>query len=159
MAIDLKKLSRFLVKAKIGAYAGEGKEIKPERAGFKELEFKAGEWYYRDSYSGFFYAPGQEIVRIKGRPVWAMAYSGGMREKYHGDYDFAKQTFGFLKEALKRVKASAPFRGPKLLKIGDFKYENKIFGDIKDFRGEERIIYKGKEVFKQYYQGGLIVGK
>jgi len=157
--INLDELAKFLVKAKTQTYAGDGKEVPAQRPGFKELEFIEGDWEYRDSYSGFFFAPGQEVVRYKVKPVWAMAYSGGMNEKYHGDVDFAKKTFGFLKEALKQVHESRPFRGPEYFEQGDFEYIDKSMGDIRSFKGIERILYKGEEVFRQDYIGGLILSK
>jgi len=68
MKIDLKKLGKFLVKAKKETYASlKSKEVAPERAGHKELEFQKGEFYYRDSYTGFFQAPGMEEVRLGGK--------------------------------------------------------------------------------------------
>ena len=88
-----------------------------------------------------------------------MAYSGGMLSKYWGDVAFAKETFGFLKEALKLVKVSAPYRGPKKLKKGDFEYASSVKGSIASFVGKEKILFKGKKVFEQDYIGGLIVLK
>jgi len=157
MEINLKELSQFLVKAKIQTYAGDGKKISPQRSGFKEIEFSNGDWYYRDSYCGFYSAPGQEVVRYKGKPIWMMSYSGGMKKKYHGNFEFAKQTYDFLKEALKRVDESKPFRGPDNFKKGDYEYISKVEGDVKSFVGTEKIFYKGEEVFRQNYIGGLIV--
>lgn len=156
--LDLKELSKFLVKAKIQSYAGDGKEVQPQRPGFNELEFSDGDWDYRDSYSGFYSAPGQEIVRYKGKPIWSMAYSGGMKQKYHGNFNFAKQTFGFLKKALELVEESKPFRGSENFQEGDYKYVNEVKGDIRNFKGTEKIFYKDEEVFRQDYIGGLIVG-
>ncbi len=69
MRIDLTELKKFLVEAKKHTYAGGGKETTPQRPGFIELEFSKGSWYYRDSYCGFFQAPGQEVVRFNGKPV------------------------------------------------------------------------------------------
>ena len=159
MSINLKALAKFLIEAKTKGGYGFGKEIKPWRKGFKELEYRKGNFYYRDSYSGHFFAPGQEVVYYKNKPVWAMAYSGGMNFKYHGNAKFALEVFGFLRKALAKMPLSKPFRGPAKLKIGDFVYTSKLAGNIKDFSGIEKINYKGKEVFKQYYIGGLIVHK
>jgi len=159
MKIDLTALSKFLVKAKINTYASDRKEIEPQRPDFKELEFKEGDLEYRDSYSGFYFAPGQEIVRFKGNPVWSMAYSGGMNLKFHDDFDFAKQTFTFLKEVLKHGEESRPFRGPKNFKRGDYEYIDNSEGDVTSFKGTEKILYKGEEVFRQDYIGGIIVQK
>ena len=159
MAIDLKELAKFLVRAKIQTYAGDGKEITAQRPEFKELEFKEGDWEYRDSYSGFYFAPGQEIVRFKGKPVWNMSYNGGMLIKYHGDFVFAKKVYAVLKEALKLVKELRPFRGPNKLIKGDFEYVDNSEGDVTSFKGTEKIFYKGEEVYKQDYIGGLIIQK
>jgi len=98
--INLDELTKFLVEAKTRTYANvNAKETKPERPSFKELEYKKGKYEYRDSYCGFFFAPGQEIVRYNKEPIWAMAYSGGMIKEHHGDVAFAKEVFGFLKKA------------------------------------------------------------
>lgn len=160
MKINLRELATMLVKAKLSTYASEtSKEITPQRPDFKELEYEDGDWNYRDSYSGFFYAPGQEIMRYKNVPIWAMSYGGGMLPKHHGDVAFAKQTFSFLKKALSKVDESRPFRGPVSLIEGDWEYRSSNEGDIKDFSGVEHILYKGEVVFKQYFIGGLIIPK
>jgi len=159
MEVDKKKLAEFLVRAKTATYAGNGKEIAPERPGFKELEFSEGEWNYRDSYSGFFAAPGQEVVRLNGIPIWTMAYSGGVKPEHVGNKDFVKMIFDFLKKVLKRVEVSRPFRGPKHFKEGDFEYFDKSEGDITRFNGQEKITFKGKEVFSQDYIGCIIIHK
>ena len=159
MKINIDELVEFIILAKKEAYAGDGKELDPQRPGFKELDFRQEDLYYRDSYSGFFFAQGQEVVYHKGKPIWAMAYSGGMRREYHGDIPFAKTVFGFLKQALLKVEKSRPFRGPTRLEEGDLLYVDESDGDVKEFRGREKIFYKGKEVFRQDYIGGLIIGK
>jgi len=156
--LNLEELAKFLVKAKVQTYAGDGKEIKPQRPGFKELEYKEGDWDYRDSYSGFFMAPGQEIVRFRNKPVWAMAYSGGMIKDYK-KLLLAKRTFSFLKEALALVPLNAPFRGPKKLTKKNWKYINSIKGDLTDFKGNEKIYHNNKLIFEQNYIGGLIINK
>jgi len=119
--INNKQLAKFLVKAKKGTYASiNNMKIKPEKPLHDELEFSDGEFYYRDSYAGFFQAPGMEEVRLgkEGKTIWTMAYSGGMLKEYQKDIEFAKQTFGFLKKALSAIKESAPFIGPEELKDG-----------------------------------------
>ena len=157
--MNLLELAKFLVKAKKKTYAGEGEEISPQRPRFKELEYKEGDWYYRDSYSGFYQAPGQEVVYFQDEPVWAMAYSGGMRKEFYENKALAEKTFNFLKECLSRVEEKEPFRGPRKYSEGDFSYEMELEGDINDFSGEERIYHQGKEVFHQYFIGGTIIQK
>ncbi|MDD3159840.1 MAG: DUF5680 domain-containing protein [Candidatus ainarchaeum sp.] len=158
--INLKKLANFIVQAKKNTYASTNiKEIKSERSGFKELEYRKNNFYYRDSYSGFFNAPGQEIVRIDNHPVWAMAYSGGMIEKLHENTEFALQTFNFLKKCLLKISIDKPYRGPDIFKEKEWKYTNKLTGNIKNFSGLEKIYYNDKLVFRQNYIGGLIINK
>jgi hypothetical protein len=159
MEFTLEQLAKFLVKAKKQTYAGEGEEIPPQRPGFKELEFIEGDFEYRDSYVGFYRAPGQEIVRFKGKPVWSMAYDGGMKKKYHGKLEFTTQTFTFLKKSLYQVEELKPFRGPGYLKEGGYEYISEVEGDIINFKGKEKILYRGEEVFTQDYIGGLIMPK
>jgi hypothetical protein len=154
--MHLEELAKFLVKAKRNAWAGNGKEIKPQRPGFKELEFREGDWYYRDSYAGFFWAPGQEVVWYQNTPVWAMAYNGGM---IGNNLDLAVQTFAFLKEALKRVNVKMPFRGPAAYSQEDYEYYANVVGDIRNFKGHEDVFHRGCLEFEQDYIGGLIVPK
>lgn len=162
--INLKELSKFLVRAKKATYAGEGREVAPERPGFKELEYKEGIWSYRDSYTGFYSAPGQEIVRLNDKPVWAMAYSGGMMPGFSDDLNLAKETFSFLKDMLKEVEEWAPFRGSvgfRSVSEGKWIYENELprGADIRDFIGREKIRYHNNLVFAQDYIGGIIRSK
>ncbi len=159
--IDLEELAKFLVKAKKNAYAGSGKEITSQRPGFKELEFSQGEWNYRDSYCGFFCAPGQEIVRFQDIPVWAMSYDGGVSKIVRTDNtDYAKRIFSFLKKALSKVTEANPFRGPEVFEEENFCYINDVEdGNITRFKGVEHILEKDIEVFRQNYIGGLIISK
>lgn len=160
--INLNELARFLVKAKRNTYASlTSKEIKSERPNHKELEFEDEDFYYRDSYVGFFQAQGMEEVRQKkkGKVIWTMAYSGGMLQKFHGNLDLAKATFNFLKEALSLVNEKIPYRGPRKLKKGNWEYSNLVKGNIRRFSGNEKIFFKRKEVFSQEYIGGLVVEK
>lgn len=156
---DLADLAGFLVRAKKGAWASEGGKVEPQRPDFKEHRFTEGDWDYLDSYTGYFCAPGQEIVRFHGQPVWSMAYDGGMKEGLLGNAELAKETFDFLKGALARVDESMPFRGPPRFNEGVWIYENHAPGNIKRFTGSEFIFHDEEEVFSQNYIGGLIVPK
>ncbi len=160
MSIDIEQLRRFLVKAKKATYAsGEG-ELSPDqtqRPGFKEYAFEEGGWEYRDSYSGYFKAPGQEVVSFEGKPVWQMSYGGaGQEEEF---YDISKETFSFLKKCLSEIPTDKPFRGPEKIKDGDWEYTNRVEGTIEDFSGYEEIRHRGIKVFSQNYFGGLIIHK
>jgi hypothetical protein len=157
---EIKTLAKFLVKAKLSTYAsGKARKLKPQRPGFEEFQFSQKEWSYRDSYAGHYAATGQEVVRFKNRPVWSMSYSGGMAKEFHGSAEFTEQTFKFLREALSQVTEAKPFRGPEHFIRGEFGYINHAYGSMASFNGIEVITHKGREVFRQYYIGGLVVGK
>lgn len=161
--VNLKILAEFLVRAKKETYAGNGSEVEPERPGFKELEYKEGIWTYRDSYTGYSCAPGQEVVRINGQdvPIWTMAYSGGMEPIHLGDWRITKDTFSFLKDMLSRVDISAPYRGPVGKTSGEdgWSYTNRVVGNIIRFNGREEIRKDSELIFSQEYIGGLVIPK
>lgn len=165
----LEKLAKFLVAAKKNTYASERSiEIPPERPLHKELEYFDGEFYYRDSYIGFFQALGMEEVRLQNREgptIWTMAYSGGMLPEFQDDIEYAKRVFNnCLKPALKLVSQEFPFRGPSFYRSesdSNLIYIHKIKGDIRRFKLDETIfdISKSAEVFSQDCIGGLVVRK
>jgi len=164
MQIDLNELARFLVTAKRRTYAGDGKELtNPQRPDFKELVFEDGLWNYRDSYTGYFMAPGQEVVRFDEKPVWVMSYWGGMLHEFSGDRVLARETFDFLKKALRGVSLDAPFRGPRNFTLENFRYSSSYEGDITDFNGAESIMkdmeFGARTVFRQKFGGGLVIPK
>jgi len=160
MQIDYEELKKFLYDANANGYASaDTHEITPQRPGFDELEYRSGDWYFRDSYVGSYFAPGQEFAYFKGKPAWAMAYAGGMKFQYHGQPDLAKETFVFLKKALKAMDPENPYRGPAEFSEGEMRYVSTLSGDIKDFIGNEKI-YKDEElVFEQNFIGGIVVDK
>lgn len=158
MKIDINKLNKFLFDANKNGYAGGGNEFSlAQRPGFDEIEYKKGDWLFHDSYSGHYFAPGQEIVYFKNNPVWAMAYAGGMKFAYHGKKEFTHDTFIFLKKALMAMDPKKPFRGPEKFAEVDWKYISKVKGETKDFSGNEKIYHQNKLVFEQNFIGGVIV--
>lgn len=159
MEIPIDKLTSFLQKASLATYAGDGPEIRPEREGFKELEYKENYWSYRDSYTGYFRSFGHEIVRYAGKPVWNQLYGGGMIEEFLNDHNLAKKTFSFLKKALSQKQNPFQPRGPDLLEDGDWRYANTLQGGIGLFSGHEEIFFQGRKVFFHNYFGGLIQNK
>ena len=154
----LKELAGFIVEANCNTYAADGGEVTPERKGYKELEYSRGLWRLRDSYTGYFRAPGMTTVYFKEKPSWTMAYGGtGQLEGHEG---IVKPTFTFLKKALMKLSLDMPFRGPAEYIEEDWKYTfNLIRGDITDFIGEEEILKSREKVFAQTVIGGIIIPK
>ncbi|HUT95999.1 MAG TPA: DUF5680 domain-containing protein [Candidatus Paceibacterota bacterium] len=154
--MNIKQLSKFLVKAKINTYtsSGEGGEkVLPD--GSKEFEFTEGEFKYRDRYFGLNFFVGEEIIWKSGKTVWGMNYYG----KIVSQTVSPRQIYQFLQETLKRIPENKPFRGPYRFKKDNFKYFNKTKGTVEKFEGEEMIFHKGKSVYKLIYHGGIIKEK
>jgi len=163
MITILEKLNEFLGKAALATYAGGGVGLDPERAekGMTELEYgkKGDEWYYKDSYTGFFQSRGREAIWYNGKPFWAQVYGGGMKTKFHNDVKFTYKTFDFLKKALssgEKIKSFQP-RGPNNFANQDWEYICSWKGDIRKFTGKEKILYKEEAVFAYDFSGGLFI--
>jgi len=147
------KLSEFLVKAKINTYASEGRGNKKIlKDGSKQVVYEKEGFRYRDRYFGYNPFVGEEIVWKDGKSIWAMNYYGKITSKAMA----ARQVYGFLKKALRQVKEKCPFRGPARLKHSDLEYLNEYEGDIESFRGTERILYRGQEIYILFYHGGTV---
>jgi len=155
----LEELADFIVEANGNTWAADGNEIAAERKGYKELEYQRGEWRLRDSYTGYFRAPGMTTVYFKEKPSWSMAYAG--TGQLEGFENIAPQTFTFLKNALKHVSPHLPFRGPPHYSEDDWRYTFRLLsGDITNFLGEEEIRdTEGIILFTQTVMGGLVLAK
>lgn len=68
----------------------------------------------------------------------------------------SNEVYGFLRKAMGLVEEHRPFRGASNFKEGDFEYNDKSQGDITRFRGTEAIFFKGKEVYRLEYHGGVL---
>ena len=149
------QLFEFIDRAGKATYAGGGQESeKPERPDFKELEYVEGEWSYRDSYAGYYRSRGMEIIRFKGKPVWASMYGGGM---INDKEELADLTFNFLKKAMSTDEENfLSFRGPRELEDGEWRYKYDQDGDVFEFSGYEEIYYQGELVFFHRIIGGVI---
>ena len=75
------KLLNFIAKAHKNTYAAP-KEIKakykvePLLPGHKDYDFVDGDFRYHDSYAGWKWPPGKEIIFYKDKPIWCMSYQG-----------------------------------------------------------------------------------
>ncbi len=143
------RLGAFLLKASTKGYATGESVIKKSADGSYYTQYFAGEFRLHDSWFGGEPFGGREVVFFKGKPHWIMVY-------YGLDSGKAKGLIGFLKLALARPPKELPVRGPKQLKNGDFRYINTWKGNLQNFKGEEKIFYKNKEVYRAMYLGGLV---
>lgn len=152
----LSELRGFIVEANRNTWAADAGEVEPQRPGYKELEYKNGLWLLRDSYTGYFRAPGMTTVYYKDTPAWNMQYGGhGMTEGYE---DRAKPTYQFLRAALMQVPPELPLRGAEHYEEGDFIYKFKLLdGDITDCLWREEITEGGVMTFTQTGLAGVII--
>ena len=149
-------LKEFIIKAKKDTYAS-GKKSHKLPNGSERFTFEEGDWKYQDTYFAFdnefkgtFF--GTEIAWSKGRMCWNMNYYGQVNSPEIG----TPQIYAFLRKAMSAVSKDRPFRGPATLKENDFEYRDESEGDLNQFRGTERILHKGKEVYRLEYHGGKI---
>ena len=154
--MNKKILVTFLVKAKFNTYAtkGETKE-KINLNGSKELTFEENNLKYKDRYFGYSPFIGEEIVWEGEKIIWGMNYYGQIISKKV----LPAKIYEFLKEALKTVDVSTPFRGSGKYKKQNFTYINKTKGDMENFQGEENIFFKDILVYILNYHGGFIKKK
>lgn len=146
-------LSKFLIKAKILTYAG-GEETNEKilEGGARELTFENNEFKYCDRYYGFNPFIGEEIVKKNDKIIWSMNYYG----KIISFIIPAKEIYKFLQQAMRRIEEDRPFRGPNNFTMGDFKYIDESTGDVNDFSGTEKILFKGQETYRLLYHGGIV---
>lgn len=142
----------FLQRAKKATFASKtAKPIKTKDNGL-EYFYEERPLTYKDRYYGYFIDTGQEMVWTNGIPIWSMSYRGGMLNHK----ELSSKCFLFLKNCLQKFPINFPVRGPEKYEEGDFKYENKWNGDINSFFGEEKIFWKGEQIYFRNYLGGLI---
>ncbi|ACR80499.1 MULTISPECIES: DUF5680 domain-containing protein [Kosmotoga] len=146
-----KEFIQFLIRAKQNTYAGDGEESEPSRPCSKDLHYQEGEFLYIDTYLGSFDFIGEEAVWKNGRPIWGMNYYGRMLVD-----DIPEGFIKCLKEALKNVPASAPYRGPETFKYGSFEYYCEWKGNVECFEGNEKILFEGKIIYKLSFHGGTL---
>ncbi|MBN2811333.1 MAG: helix-turn-helix transcriptional regulator [Spirochaetales bacterium] len=138
----------FLLRAKRATYAAGGAETTPSRPASHDLRYQEADLFYYDTYLGGERFIGEEAVWIKGKPVWAMNYSGRVTgEGFSGD---------FLKESLSLVPESMPFRGPRLYASGDYTYHCAVEGSFEWYSGREEIFLAGKPIYECLFHGGLV---
>jgi len=138
-------------KPKKNTYAGKG-EGRIESDDSKNLQYKEGDYIYRDRYFGSERFGGEEVVWFKGKPVWLMNYYGGIEKKAVD----SEKIFAFLRNALLQVSPDKPFRGPRFCREDDFKYTNSSTGDIICFKGTEKATFRRETIHRLGYAGGII---
>lgn len=157
MSVNHEHLINFLVEAKKSTYASESNDasVQPLLNGSKQLEYRCGDYFYRDIYFGYAFFIGQEIVEIKNCPVWSMVYSGGVIIP-NANRDTCGPIYDFLQLALRLVDTKSIYRGPTHFESGNYIYSNEHEGTLDCFCGKEIIFMDGKKVYELKYDGGRL---
>ncbi|MRN54506.1 hypothetical protein GJB61_16100 [Paenibacillus sp. LC-T2] len=155
MDFALDEFVGFLLTAKKATYASQGDEasVEPLLAGFRQLEYQKGEYFYRDLYVGMSFFAGQESVYFRNEPIWTMTYGGGTGNEQR--VFEVRAIYTFLREALSVVSQESPYRGPSTYVQAEYQYLNDNQGTLERFFGTEKILLKGKEVYSLQYCGGF----
>lgn len=133
-------LHNFLISAKKSTYAGSDDDTTladPLRDHSMQLEYREGDWFYRDIYYGMSFFSGMEVIHLSGRPLWSMAYSGGAHLAV--DSLETRQIYKFLRSTLSDPPFKFPVRGPTVFSDEEYGYKMQSEGDLIGFSGKETI--------------------
>lgn len=157
MSFNHELLTKFLVEAKRNTYASQSDDasVQPILNGSKQLEYRNGDYFYRDIYFGSAFFVGQETVEFENRSIWSMVYSGGVIIP-NADWDSIGPIYGFLRQALRLVDAKSIYRGPAHFKSGNYIFKNEYEGTLDCFHGKEIILMDGQKVYELRYNGGVV---
>ncbi len=150
---DKKKLLQFLLKARTQTYAGGEGKVEPTLNGSVQLEYKEGEWFYRDIYyigNGIFM--GLEVVHFQEKPIWSMSYYGNFKKMTEEEID------EILRKALMDKWQEVRLWKRVEWKKDEFKYicEPDFEGSVDEMAGIEKILKSGEQVYTFFYAGGYI---
>lgn len=146
--MNKEQLIQFLCEAKKHTYTREKGKAVESRPHTLDFSYEKDGFKYIDTCLGTQQIVGEEAIWENDCPIWAMNYTG--REVAEG-FDPS-----FLKEALSRVKADLPYRGPRFLELGEYTYKCRVEGTFEWFVGCEKILYKGIKVYEAMFQGGIV---
>ena len=141
----------FLIRAKQATYAGEGPHSASSRPQSHDLHYQEDDYLYIDTYLGGINFLGEEAVWHKGTPIWGMNYSGYMLSP-----EIPAGFSEFLKAALMRVPADAPYRGPSTFRQKGFEYRCRGEGTPENFYGKEAVHLNGQAIYELRFHGGII---
>lgn len=141
----------FLMKAKQKTYASGDPADRTSRPASHDMQYEESPYLYIDTWLGGFHFIGEEAVWQKGQPVWGMNYYGKMlTEKVPDGFSH------FLKAALSKIPADAPYRGPAVFIDEDFEYHCAWRGTLLSFEGEEAISYRKQTIYRLSFHGGEV---
>ncbi len=152
MKLSVNQLQRFLLDSNQAGYAtGEEKQWIKEKDGSTTIPYSKGAFSSHDNFFGGEPYGGRLVVSLEGKPVWIMVYYGWVEPQANTDAVYA-----ILRQALQKMPADAPFRGPKELILDSLRYTNQWIGSVERYQGSESIFDNDKLVYPANFIGGLI---
>lgn len=150
---DIKGLETFLVKARARTYAGDAGTVEAALEFSKQLEYREGDWLYRDVYytgKNTFY--GIETVFYNNKPVFGMSYYGNWGDMTEQEID------QILRGALVANPETRLYKEIEWKK-DEFVYNCNpdITNGINEIGGTETISKNGEQVYTFYYAGGVLI--
>ena len=128
------ELKQFIYAASRATYASGDESIKVKQSdGSTTIEFAEGDFKFHDNYFGGEPYGGREVVFYQGKAVWMMVYYGLV----HSENGNA-EVYGVLMDALRNTTPEAPYRGPKVFERDNWRYENNLEGEVKNFTVPKR---------------------
>lgn len=147
------KLQKFLISARTKTYAGGGGKVQPLLSGSDQLEYREGNFFYRDIYyagNGIFM--GLEVVYYNDKPAWSMCYYGNFKKVSEEEID------NILRKAL-----IENWQTTRLWNYVEWTKENYKYvcvpdyqGSIEEMAGSEKIFKNNEQIYYFYYAGGSI---
>ncbi len=147
----------FLTTAKKSTYAGSDDETTlpdPLLNQSMQLEYREGDWFYRDIYYGTSFFSGMEVIYLLGKPLWSMTYSGGV--DLGVDAQKTRQLYNFLRSALSDLPIKFPVRGPTNFSDKMYDYKMRSNGNLIGFSGYETIQRGDTELYSLTFSGGML---
>jgi len=151
--LNKEELLRFLLKARTKTYVGAGGKVQPAFGGSNQLEYREGDWFYRDVYyTGNRIFMGLEAVYYQDQAVWSMSYYGSFKEMTEEELD------KILREALMENWENTRIWKKVEWEKDGYKYicQPDFEGSIDELAGLETISKEGKEIYKFFYAGGIL---
>ncbi len=149
--VDHVALKNFIFEDSRATYASGDDSLKKKQSdGSTSIEFESGAYKYHDNYFGGEPYGGREVVFLDDKPLWMMVYYGLVHDGAN------KEVYCFLMEALSNTTIDMPYRGPAWYEKGEWKYENKLTGDVSHFSGTEKIFRGGQCIYEASYIGGFV---
>lgn len=146
-------LEKFIIKARIKTYAGDGGKVMASLPGSTQLEFSENNFRYQDVYyTGEHTFYGMETVYLQEKPVWGMSYYGNWGEMTEEEID------KILRGALIANPETRLYKKINWIK-NEFLYEcnPQTTDGIDEIGGEETIFKNNKRAYIFYYAGSLLI--